>query len=192
MPDRQYVYWSQVSQARGGDVFFCATPIDIAKELQQRFFKKVETVILTSATLSVMGSFDFFTESVGIGSDVEGNHCAGRIRYQATMRSCLSPPTSPSRTGEPPNGAVIEMIGRLLSLSRGRALVLFTSVRNMEAAYAALKDAIPMRVMIQGDAPRGALLAEFQGRHLLGVVCHGVLLGRDRRAGGGALTGDHR
>ncbi len=161
MPDRQYVYWSQMSQARGGDVFFCATPIDIAKELQQRFFKKVETVILTSATLSVMGSFDFFTESVGIGSDVEGIIAPGGFD---TKRNALLfiPSDLPEPDRRTPNGAVIDMIGRLLSLSRGRALVLFTSVRNMEAAHAALKDAIPMRVMIQGDAPRGALLAEFK------------------------------
>ena len=158
MPDRQYVYWTQ---RRAGDVFLCATPIDIAAELRQRLFKKVETIIFTSATLSVMGSFDFFTESVGIGPEVEGIVAPGGFD---TKKSALlfipSDLPEPDRTGS--NGAVFEMIGRLLEISRGRALVLFTSVRNMEAAYAALKDTIPMRVMIQGDAPKGALLGEFR------------------------------
>jgi ATP-dependent DNA helicase DinG len=158
MPDRQYVYWYQT---RGGDVFFCATPIDIAGELQQRFLKKEQTIIFTSATLSVMGSFEFFTETVGIGPDVEGIIAPGGFNTRNNALLFI-PDDLPEPDRAVPNGAVIDMIGRLLSISRGRALVLFTSVRNMEAAYAALKDAIPMRVMIQGDAPRGALLDEFR------------------------------
>jgi len=116
---------------------------------------------LTSATLSVMGSFDFFTESVGIGPEVEGIVAPGGFDTRNSALLFIPPDLpEPDRTGS--NGAVIDMIGRLLAISRGRALVLFTSVRNMEAAYAALKDTIPMRVMIQGDAPKGALLAEFR------------------------------
>ncbi len=158
MPDRQYVYWSQT---RGGDVAFCAAPIDIAKELQQRLHKKVETIIFTSATLSVMGAFDFFTESVGIGPDVEGIIAPGGFdtRQQALLFIPSDLPQPDRTTG---NGAVIDMIGRLLSISRGRALVLFTSVRNMESAYTALRDSIPMTVMVQGQAPKRALLSEFQ------------------------------
>jgi ATP-dependent DNA helicase DinG len=158
MPDRDYVYWSEV---RGGDIIFCAAPIDISKELEKKLHKKVETIIFTSATLTVMGSFDFFTESVGIGADVEGIVAPGGFDMKRNallfIPSELSVPNHTSL-----NQAMIDMIGRLLSLSRGRALVLFTSVRNMEAAYAALRDEMPVRVMIQGDAPKGALLAEFR------------------------------
>ena len=158
MPDHQYVYWSQ---ARGGDVAFFAAPIDIAKELQQRLHKKVQTIIFTSATLSVMGNFDFFTESVGVGPDVEGIIAPGG--FDMKKRALLFIPSDlPQPDRAAPNGAVIDMIGRLLSISRGRALVLFTSVRNMEAAYAALGGAIPMKVMIQGEAPKRALLAQFR------------------------------
>ncbi len=158
MPDRQYVYWSQT---RGGDVAFYAAPIDIAKELGQRLHKKVETIIFTSATLSVMGTFDFFIESVGVGPDVEGMIAPGGFNLKKKALLFI-PPDLPDPDRTTPNGAVIDMIGRLLSISRGRALVLFTSVRNMEAAYTALKDEIPMKVMIQGDAPKRALLAEFR------------------------------
>jgi ATP-dependent DNA helicase DinG len=158
MPDRQYVYWSQT---KGGDVAFCAAPIDIAGDLQQRLHKKVETVIFTSATLSVMGSFDFFTESVGIDPGVKGIVAPGG--FDMKKNALLFIPgdlPEPGRTA--PNGAVIDMIGRLLAISRGRALVLFTSIKNMEAAHVALRDTFPMRLMIQGEAPKRALLAEFQ------------------------------
>ncbi len=158
MPDRQYVYWSQT---RSGDVAFCAAPIDISGDLQQRLHKKVRTVIFTSATLSVMGSFDFFTESVGIDPGVEGIIAPGGFDMKKNALLFI-PGDLPEPGHTAPNGAVIEMIGRLLSISRGRALVLFTSVRNMEAAHAALRNTLPMRLMIQGEAPKRALLAEFQ------------------------------
>jgi ATP-dependent DNA helicase DinG len=158
MPDRQYVYWSQT---RGGDVAFYAAPIDIAKELQQKLHKKVETIIFTSATLSVMGTFDFFTESVGVGPDVEGMIAPGGFDTKKNALLFI-PPDLPEPDRATPSGAVMDMIGRLLAISRGRALVLFTSVRNMEAAYAGLRDTIPMKVMIQGGAPKRALLAEFR------------------------------
>lgn len=158
MPDRQYVYWHET---RGGDVALCAAPIDIAGELRQRLHKKVESIIFTSATLSVMGSFDFFTGSVGIDPEVEGIIAPGG--FDTKNRALLFIPEDLPEPGRhTTNGKTIDMIGRLLSISRGRALVLFTSVRNMEAAYAALRDTVSMRLMIQGQAPKGALLNEFR------------------------------
>jgi len=46
-------------------------------------------------------------------------------------------------------------------LSRGRALLLFTSVQAMEQAYAALRDQLPYPLLIQGTAPRRELLSRF-------------------------------
>jgi ATP-dependent DNA helicase DinG len=158
MPDRGYVYWTEV---RAGDVTLCAAPIDISTELGQKLRKRAESIIFTSATLTVMGTFDFFTESVGVGPDVEGIAVPGGFDMKRNVLLYIpSDLSAPDRTGD--NRATIDTIGRLLAMSRGRALVLFTSIRNMEAVHASLRDELPMKVMIQGDAPKGTLLAQFR------------------------------
>ena len=54
--ERNMVYWWE---RRGRGVFMQATPIDVSLLLRERLFQQVETVILTSATLAVGGTFDF-------------------------------------------------------------------------------------------------------------------------------------
>ncbi|MEO6051663.1 MAG: ATP-dependent DNA helicase, partial [Pyrinomonadaceae bacterium] len=51
--DRNFVYWLE---RRGRGVFLQASPVDVSALLQEKLFDKVETCILTSATLSTNGS----------------------------------------------------------------------------------------------------------------------------------------
>ena len=57
------VYWWE---RRGRGVFMQATPIDVSTLLRERLFQQVETVILTSATLAVGGTFDFLKRRLGV------------------------------------------------------------------------------------------------------------------------------
>ncbi len=54
--DKKFVYWIE---RRGRGVFLRASPIDVSGLLQDKLFEKVPTVILTSATLSSAGNFNF-------------------------------------------------------------------------------------------------------------------------------------
>ncbi|MBP7416243.1 MAG: ATP-dependent DNA helicase, partial [Pyrinomonadaceae bacterium] len=54
--DRNFVYWLE---RRGRGIFLQASPVDVSSLLQEKLFDKVETCILTSATLSTNGSFNF-------------------------------------------------------------------------------------------------------------------------------------
>ena len=61
--EQNYVYWLE---RRGRGVFLRASPIDVSNLLQEKLFEKVETVVLTSATLSTNGKFNFIKKSSGI------------------------------------------------------------------------------------------------------------------------------
>src|SRR6476659_3601312 len=61
--DPSYVYWIE---RRGRGVFLQATPIDVAPILAERLFEKIDSVILTSATLAVAGTFDFVEKRLGL------------------------------------------------------------------------------------------------------------------------------
>ena len=65
-----------------------------------------------------------------------------------------------------------DRIRQLLEISRGRAFVLFTSYAQMKEIYQRLLGELDFPMLLQGDAPKNALLEEFR------VTPHAVLFGR--------------
>src|SRR5579884_3775717 len=63
--DRRFVYWVE---RRVRSISLQATPIDVSSILEQRLFDTLDTVVLTSATLAVGGSFDFTEQRLGLRS----------------------------------------------------------------------------------------------------------------------------
>ena len=61
--DERYVYWVE---KRGRGCFLQATPIDVSPILSERLFQKVDSVILTSATLAVAGGFVYTEKRLGL------------------------------------------------------------------------------------------------------------------------------
>ncbi|MCA1637717.1 MAG: DEAD/DEAH box helicase, partial [Acidobacteria bacterium] len=61
--EKNYVYWLE---KRGKGMFLRASPIDVSALLQDKLFNKVETVVMTSATLSTNGKFDFIKDRLGL------------------------------------------------------------------------------------------------------------------------------
>src|SRR3989475_7268844 len=58
-----FVYWYE---RRNKGVFLTATPIDVSQILRERLFEQFDTVILTSATLTVGGRFDYIRQRLGL------------------------------------------------------------------------------------------------------------------------------
>src|SRR5690606_9752568 len=61
--ERNYVYWIE---KRGKGMFLRASPVDVSELLREKLFDKVDSCILTSATLSSSGSFNFVRERLGL------------------------------------------------------------------------------------------------------------------------------
>src|SRR5687768_4431613 len=61
--ERNYVYWIE---RRGKGMFLRASPVDVSELLREKLFDKVDSCILTSATLSSAGSFNFVRERLGL------------------------------------------------------------------------------------------------------------------------------
>ena len=61
--EKNYVYWYE---RRNKGVFLTATPIDVSQILRQRLFEQFDTVVLTSATLTVGGRFEFIRQRLGL------------------------------------------------------------------------------------------------------------------------------
>jgi ATP-dependent DNA helicase DinG len=155
--DRAYVYWIE---RRGRGTFLQATPIDVSSILEEKLFDELDTVILTSATLAVGGSFEFSEKRLGIRSArslVVPSHFDYPKQALLYVPQQMPDPRSPAFSA-----AAADEITAILKHSRGRAFVLFTSYQQMRMVYDRVSFEIEYPTLLQGTAPRNALLEEFR------------------------------
>lgn len=146
-------------------------PVDVAPFLREHLFSKTP-VVMVSATLAVKGKFDFASAQLGVDNFV-GVDVGSPFQFGRQCRLYV-----PKHLPEPLGAnvpvwetMVVEEVLDLLKASHGRALVLFTNVKQMRAAFASIKDRIPFEVKIQGQESVPALSAWF------GANTHSVLFG---------------
>ncbi|HLH41220.1 MAG TPA: helicase C-terminal domain-containing protein [Bryobacteraceae bacterium] len=155
--DRRFVYWIE---RRGRGTFLQATPIDVSRILDDKLFDRVDSVILTSATLAVAGDFEFTKARLGLRAArtlvVPSHFDYGRQALLYVPQNLPDP-----RDQAFPAAAAREII-ELLFLSRGRAFVLFTSYQQMRLIYDRVSLEVPFQTLLQGTGPRSALLDEFR------------------------------
>ena len=152
-----FVFWVE---RRGRGVFLQATPIDVADLLRQHLWDKVDAAILTSATLAVAGKFDYVQSRLGLDHArtlVVESHFDYRTQTLLYVPNHLPHPASPTYVK-----AAADEIVRLLSASRGRAFVLFTSYQQMRQIYDRVSFSLDYPMLLQGTGPRMALLEEFR------------------------------
>jgi len=156
--DSKFVYWAE---RRGRGVFLRASPIDVAPFLEERLYSQGLTLVFTSATLAAERSFNYFKKRLGLFAEIEGLVLDSPFDYNSQTILYV-----PKNLPYPGNAGFLQALAgeieRLLRLSRGRAFVLFTSYRNMNFAAERLEDSLPWPCLIQGQAPRSALLERFR------------------------------
>jgi ATP-dependent DNA helicase DinG len=152
-----FVYWVE-KRARG--CYLQATPIEVSSILERKMFNAIDTVVLTSATLAVAGNFDFTKDRLGL-RNARSLVVDSPFDYQKQALLYVPPhlpdPRTPAFTA-----AASDEILRLLELSRGRAFVLFTSYQQMRLVYDRVSFQTEYPTLLQGTAPRTALLEEFR------------------------------
>lgn len=159
MEEPSRVYFAE---ARGRGVFLRAAPIDVAEELQARLYRRTDTVVFTSATLAAQGRFDFFRRSAGLAPefDVTEARFAGPFDF-ARQAALVAPEGLPEPNDPSFVPAAAGTIAALAEITGGRAFVLCTSTRNMNALHRACRE-LPYRLLVQGERPKGRLLELFR------------------------------
>jgi ATP-dependent DNA helicase DinG len=123
-------------------------------------WSKLETAVLTSATLAVGGGFEYIQRRLGIEHARE-LILPSHFDYQNQSLFYVPPDLPDPRTPQFVVKAA-ERIRRLLEITRGRAFVLFTSYAQMREIYQRLLGEVEFPMLLQGDAPKSALLEEFR------------------------------
>ncbi len=169
--ERNTVYWIERrgrSEAKGRrhfrstvqHVFLQATPIDVSQILRQTLFAELEASVLTSATLAVSGGFNYIRARLGLENPRE-LVVPSHFDYE-TQALLYVPPDLPEPTAPQFAERAAERIRRLVEISRGRAFCLFTSYAQMHYMHERLLGELDFPVLLQGDAPKRALLHEFR------------------------------
>ncbi|GAB4353241.1 MAG: ATP-dependent DNA helicase DinG [Candidatus Abyssubacteria bacterium] len=146
-----------------------SVPLAVGPVLAEKVYSRFPTVILTSATLTVDNRFDFLAERVGLDhTDSERlQFLMLSSPFDYETQALIGVPTDIPVVKDPKyREALVDSVFRCLSISQGRAFVLFTSFRMLESVYwqlgPSLEKSLGINVLRQGDDNRTALLERFR------------------------------
>jgi ATP-dependent DNA helicase DinG len=168
IPDRTDVVWLEHEDNRGSPrPVLRVAPLAVAGLLRNQVFAR-STTVLTSATLTIGGSFDAMAAAWGLagpdsaeyppwrGLDVGSpfHHAKAGILYVAAHL----PPPGRDGTG---SAEQLTEIAELITAAGGRTLGLFSSMRAARLAAEAMRERLSTPVLCQGDDGTSALVEQF-------------------------------
>ncbi|MFQ5826717.1 MAG: helicase C-terminal domain-containing protein [Dehalococcoidia bacterium] len=171
-PERETVYWGSLGP--GGAVGLSAAPLEVGEVLERLLFSQKDSVILTGATLSTQGSFQYVRERLGLEEGEEMMLGSSFDYLASTLLYIATDIPEPDRPGyrQAVEGCLVELCRAL----GGRTLVLFTShaaLRSTQAAIRPFLEESGLLVLGQGvDGSPEQILATFRdspGAVLLGT-----------------------
>lgn len=166
---RQCAWIERRERGRSGpSLWLQRAPIDVGPLLARGLFAPFATTVLTSATLTVEGRFDFLHQRVGVDrieppERVETLRVASPFDY--ARQALLAVPTDlPEPTAPGHEAAAHDLMRRIVAVAGGGTFLLFTSYGALTRAWGALADGLraaghlPLR---QGELSRPVLLQRF-------------------------------
>jgi len=157
---REHVRWLAGS-AR--NVALHASPVDVSGLLGRALDACPGPIILTSATLTVAGSFGYLRARTGLGDTAADATFPSPFNYARQSLLYLATDLPEPNEETFPTAAAARM-AELCAITGGRALLLFTSFKNLRIAEAQLRGSLPFPLLVQGERPRNHLLAAFRSR----------------------------
>ncbi len=154
-----YIRWYERSERT---VSLSATPVKIANELEDCLYESVDSIVMTSATLTTGGDFKYVRERLGIDDSAKTLRLQSPFDYKGRTLLYVPEKGFPEANSAEYAALLCERMYQLLLISRGRALVLFTSFRSMDLVADYLADKLQYPVLVQGTASRQALLEKFR------------------------------
>lgn len=178
--NKEYVYWVELASNNiDSNITLCASPLSISDYLRKYLFKENNSAIITSATLSIDDSFAYYKNRLG-GESAENIKLPTQFDYYRQVKIII-PNDSQLIPQKDTNGNYIKSltywIERIIDLTEGKALVLFTNSVLMKTVGNNLRDRFyekGINLLIQGEGlSRSVILDKFK------EDIHSVLFGLD-------------
>ena len=148
-----------------------ASPVLPGVTLRHHLWSAVRGAVLTSATLTGCGQFDFFLREAGLHGDaaVRTLEVASPFDYARQGTLVASETQADPRDAQAYTAEMVEALLSDLALVEAGALVLFTSREQMRQAVEQLPTALRATVLVQNQWPRQQLLAQHRERVAQGL-----------------------
>lgn len=155
-----YVYWAERENKR---IRLIASPVNVSDALRENLFRSRRPVILTSATLSAGGGFDYIRGRLGL-DDAAELILDSPFDFEAQAMLYISQGLGEQRAPGYQEAFERELCA-ILSKTNGRTLVLFTSYGHMRKIKEALQVCMPqLNILCQGEMPAYRLVEIFKAR----------------------------
>lgn len=171
----EHVYWAEgkISPVTRSQILeLDAAPLNVPALLKDILFSRKKSIILTSATLAVNGSLDYYFRRIGFTNGC-GIVLDSPFDYSKQVTLYL-PRAMPLPSDDLYYGAVCDEIMRFLKKTNGHAFVLFTSYGMLKTCAEELKDEIRelgVKLLVHGGTlSRSSMLAEFKSSGVPSVI----------------------
>ena len=159
--------WLQVESESGFlNISAHACPIVPGDLLRQFLWSQVRGAVVTSASLTSCGSFDYFLNEAGLANKpyVTALEVSSPFNYSIQGTLTVVHTLAEPKNAEAYTAEMVEYLITDLAQVRSGALVLFTSRAQMRSAVNALPGALIESVLVQGTMSRTRLLATHTAR----------------------------
>ncbi|HUX86518.1 MAG TPA: helicase C-terminal domain-containing protein [Chloroflexota bacterium] len=162
-PSEEQIYWATLSAT--GDVSLHSAPLNVGPLLQQELYGDKRAVVLTSATLTTVGTFNYMKDRLGL-ADADELAVGSPFDYQKSTLLVV-PGDMPEPDQPAYQRALHQTLERLCLATEGRTLVLFTSHAQLRAAWHAIHQPLASQgILVLGHGvdgtPRRQLLNTFK------------------------------
>ena len=154
-PSARWLKWSEGPFGEELEVF--SSPILSSATLWQTLWNPGYASIVTSATLTALGSFNRFRMRSGVPSESKTIVVPSPFQHQLAAQLVIPDMLSEPRRSEEHTEELIEMMPGLMESQRG-TLVLFSSRKQMNDVFYGLEDSWRRKVLLQDDYSRQELL----------------------------------
>ena len=162
-PDDQIVHWMARDPSKG-DVSLHAVPLEVGATLAESLFARKECVVMTSATLSTEGNFEYLTRRTGLTEDSDELLVGSPFDYQKAAL-LLIPEDMPSPNADGYLDALSRVLVDLGKSLGGRTMALFTSYSALRGVASRVRPPLMaegIQVLAQSiDGPPQQLIARF-------------------------------
>ncbi len=136
-------------------------PIDVSASLAELLWDDGPTAVLVSATLTTGDDFGFVRERVGLRRGAREVAVGSPFDFRSQTLLYL-PRGFPDPRADEALDRIVEEVTALCRISAGRALVLTSSYRVLDAVADGIRGRVPYEILVQGEAPRERLLERFR------------------------------
>jgi ATP-dependent DNA helicase DinG len=145
------------------DIELNASPILAANALKSALWSRCYAAVLTSATLTALGSFNRFSMRAGLDVDASFEVVPSPFAHAEAGELYVPAMNCDAGNAEAHTAALIEMLPDLMAPSAG-SLVLFSSRKQLRAVREGMPAEWQQRILAQDDLPKHEILSQHRAR----------------------------